>query len=940
MTTLLAAMGCAPSFEEARPVSPTVFHLIDRPDQVLRMEGILTQIDPPKTIHLEATAETVAASQAVQALPWPAVEGTIRVRRNGFDLPRKALDSADSEPGFREYPNQRTLTPDQFEEVTGKVRSLTNLAPYVELAANECAVVKIDSFASSLSVAVSTSTLPDRDVWLEADLEGKPVHRWKPTPPRETHEFSVPLEPGVHRLRLTARGRTPSSRRMPLVGIFSVSLQFPHGHLVTIPLDSIDGTALEYEPRRPRQIETLRCRNETTPALFIGGPTRWTTRRPPVPDTDFGPAIAGLFEVPTQGAEQLTLWQPAVRCLALLDRAETALADDLTRHPGNTPPCSDFVKHHAAQRARAADRWGQQGIVQARGSARRRLDPATVLERCFRRMPLEDDRRAGLYLPAPTSIRFHVENPDRRVLRFAWGVEQHQSLVRFRVSWTPRNGPTETLDEWVAVEAGRWFERSVSLEKQGSAAGELTFETETEDMAETGTFAGIAEPRLVVAAPSSAPRPNLIVYLVDTLRSDATSVFGCPDETTPTLTRLASEGYAFDEFFATASWTRPTTASVLTGTYPISHQVMHRSSALSPDNITLAEILRASGYSTWAGVTNVQISAESVRFDQGFHRFTVPKELQAFGSKPTSSYLADTVHPWIDAHGDEPFFLYLHSLDPHLPYDPPPSTAHLFRGEYEGPLAGTTIASTRTILGKVPEPSDEDIRYLRGVYHECVRGQDEQLAALLDALRNKGVLDRTIIAVISDHGEEFYDHGQWGHGGRMWNEQLRVPWVLSVPRPWRGDLPAPPQRIRAPSSQVDVVPTLLDFLDIDPVGSVDGISLMPLLQGAPGPDRLLLAHEGLDRDMQGHHSTMLYGDWKLTRTQIGDQETYRLFDLSQDPLEISPQPLDTEAMERLQQRWEQMEAELKRSAEETTEATFDEEQQQQLEALGYLEDKR
>jgi len=417
-----------------------------------------------------------------------------------------------------------------------------------------------------------------------------------------------------------------------------------------------------------------------------------------------------------------------------------------------------------------------------------------------------------------------------------------------------------------------------------AGAGVLRFVTEGEPHLPIG----IAEPRILRAALETAARlPNLIVYTIDTLRADHLSCYGASNPTSPNIDHLAQEGFLFERFYAVAPWTRPTTASLLSGFHPTWHG-MGRDLPLDPELHTLAESLRDAGYSTWAAVANPNVGAEALGFAQGFDRFcdthgigmTLPDPLGAASSKR----LQATLTPWIRQHGDEPFLLYLHSIDPHAPYAPPPDALAPFGRDYTGPWRNRDLRRTNFITPEA-EINEADRHYISDVYDNEIHYQDTQIAALVELLREQGVLDNTVIAIVSDHGEELREHGEWDHGYRVWEELLHVPFVLWIPEPLQTRWGLSPRAIPATVSQIDFVPGLLELLQVDDPTTRQGRSFLPLLKGTSLPPVPFYAHDyhAWDADEIGAFQR---GPHKLIWTLAKDgQETPRLYDLEQDPEE-------------------------------------------------------
>ncbi len=319
----------------------------------------------------------------------------------------------------------------------------------------------------------------------------------------------------------------------------------------------------------------------------------------------------------------------------------------------------------------------------------------------------------------------------------------------------------------------------------------------------------------VTAADREPARPNILFIMVDTLRADHVGCYGYARPTTPAIDALAAEGVRFAETVAASSWTMPSLATMFTGVPPAVHRVTGSKSLMSDRMTTLAAELRKAGYQT-AGVTSNPMGSHTFGYATGFDfydDFTVAlsADLDLFGDAGaergvnqimTSDAVNRVALSWLTHKRvlDKPFFLFLLYFDPHADYVAPREYAARFTDSgYRGSQTGRNMQSLR---GK-PLPA-EDILYLQGLYDAEIRYTDDRIGRLLQELRNKGLYDNTLTVVISDHGEEFWEHGSCGHGATLYEECVMVPWVMRLP----GTLPAG-KTFDGQVSHQDVMPTLL-----------------------------------------------------------------------------------------------------------------------------------
>jgi arylsulfatase A-like enzyme len=326
-----------------------------------------------------------------------------------------------------------------------------------------------------------------------------------------------------------------------------------------------------------------------------------------------------------------------------------------------------------------------------------------------------------------------------------------------------------------------------------------------------------------------AAQPNFLLISIDTLRPDRLGCYGHARPTSPNIDALAAAGTRFEKAYSTTSWTLPGHMSLFTSLYPSFHKLDHNSRLgtvrLDDGERTLTELLKGAGYRTASFVTHPFLSA-----DWGFGRgFDLYVRDVCRAEENTGRALQ-----WIEWHryherkGLEPsgFFLFVHYIDPHETYSAPPPFLDRYTGDYRGPLKPTDHLVT--MFGSKPFPSEADFRYALDLYDGEIAYVDSQIGRLRDALAEAGWLDSTVIALTSDHGEEFKDHGGMGHKTTLYEEQLRVPLIIACP-----PRVAAGRTIADRVSLLDIMPTLLALAGERPPGAAQGLDLGPLL--APGP---------------------------------------------------------------------------------------------------------
>ncbi len=389
-------------------------------------------------------------------------------------------------------------------------------------------------------------------------------------------------------------------------------------------------------------------------------------------------------------------------------------------------------------------------------------------------------------------------------------------------------------------------------------------------------------PHLVAASagPATEGRPKVLVVLLDTVRLDHVGWGGAERDTTPRLDALAARGVAFEQAISPSSWTKPAVASILTGLVPSRHQAVGRPtldwySALPADRRTAAEAFARAGYFTAAVSSNPNV-ARRYRMLQGFHETLKDTRLDA-------EQAIEVAEGFLGRAGDRPFFLYLHLNDAHYPYEAPAP----YLGLYGDPAARVRLdgdAKNGFRLGR-EDWGEAEVQGMRDGYDEEIRYLDEQVGAFVERMLAEH--DDLVVAILSDHGEEFLEHGDIGHGHTLNEEQLRVPFQLA----WGEAIDLAPRRVTSQVSTLDLLPTLLELAGLGwPEGAtpLDGRSLLPVLRGEEG-DRPAFAETDSPGSPRSGWSGPLRAwrrpDAKLVITDPWSEQAGRswLYDLVQDP---------------------------------------------------------
>lgn len=414
---------------------------------------------------------------------------------------------------------------------------------------------------------------------------------------------------------------------------------------------------------------------------------------------------------------------------------------------------------------------------------------------------------------------------------------------------------TSSLDP--ATWTGGWIDHRVDLGDLAGTTGRLRFETTSKATA----FPLWGAPE-VLRRTSRDARRNVILISLDTWRHDHfdTNVSGGP--VTPRLAELARRGVVFDHAITTYPSTSASHMSLFTGRYPITHQVRFANDVLGPAIPTLAEILAARGYQTGAVTENAMLLAET-GFMFGFDSYFENKGLGIWSTEGQIDSTLARGRRWLRDHANERFFLFLHTYQIHTPYEPP--------DEY-------VFGPTQEELASSDEP--KWVATLRHRYAGEVRYADMALAAFLEDLEETGMLENSIVVLTSDHGEEFAEHDRVGHSKSVYDEVLRVPLLV-----WAPGLVHEGVRVDTMVSLIDVVPTLLDLLEIAPPDGLQGRTLRAALRGEALAAGEPLFAEGPDLGRPGKRLLAARTDRHKWIARQGAATPHEIYDLVSDPKE-------------------------------------------------------
>jgi len=482
---------------------------------------------------------------------------------------------------------------------------------------------------------------------------------------------------------------------------------------------------------------------------------------------------------------------------------------------------------------------------------------------------LGDEERQAIALSRKSTLRYHVLVPANGSLGFGVGVEG-EGDAPFSIAVTADGQPTTQV--FTGMASGAWTDHKVDLSRFAGETVRVDLSAEGQG---TGRLAWNSPRILVPAVPERKlePAENVVVVVIDTLRADKLRPFNPQTRVkTPAIDQFASDGAVFELAQAPENWTKPSVASILTGLHPQTHQQKTGDAALPSSAELLSEHLQGEGFATGGFIANGYVS-DRFGFDQGWDDYTnYIREEKSTEAKD----VFDDAGNWIEAHKDGRFFAYIQTIDPHVPYDPPGKYLQMYDpSEYAGQIRPRMTGDLLEKAKRNPPQvvfDASDKRRLEALHDGEITKHDHFFGAFLERLSELGLADDTLIVVTSDHGEEFDDHGSWGHGHSVYQELLHVPLMFRLPN----RVPAG-TKVGEAVSTLDISATVTDLLGVPAMAHNEGHALVGLMLGE-APSQPAVAFS----DFQDDRRVITTGRWKLI---LRGNLTSTMFDLVADPME-------------------------------------------------------
>jgi len=457
-------------------------------------------------------------------------------------------------------------------------------------------------------------------------------------------------------------------------------------------------------------------------------------------------------------------------------------------------------------------------------------------------------------------------------------------------------------------------------------------------------------------------KPNIIILLLDCVRADHLSCYAYIRNTSPTIDTLAAHGVKFNYAISQAPWTFPSVFSLLSGHYPYKHGkwLIHKKGEplwqklMMPSKSVplLPELLQKAGYLTWGFSTNHFINEDRM-IKRGFDGF---KYVWKAPAMEVVNYGIEKIR-WVEKTGNH-FFLYLHFMDSHPPLQPPEKYYNFFPAS-DGEK-NKKIHENWEFKRYIDQQGNEFENYRDhkiSLYDGTIRYTDAEIGRLITELKSSSLINSTIVILLADHGEEFWEHAEFeathyqsfqkwqgvSHAHTLFQELIRVPLIITnfPPKEKSFSLQWQPTEIQDMVQLVDLVPTLIDHIGLSPIADCDGSSLLPLISGRPSSsfnDNIRLTHRSI------FSQTTAGGNLKISLIKFpykfiyAYKETNALFNLEKDPNER--ENLDSKNLKVASNMLRKVLRFKEDKPPETGEIHFSEDDLEKLKTLGYIDNDR
>jgi arylsulfatase A-like enzyme len=388
------------------------------------------------------------------------------------------------------------------------------------------------------------------------------------------------------------------------------------------------------------------------------------------------------------------------------------------------------------------------------------------------------------------------------------------------------------------------------------------------------------------------------------------------------MTEFSRDCVLFKNAYAQSSWTRPSIGALFTGLYPFQHQAITLKSGLAAEFQTLAELMNKADFQTIGISSNAGIK-EFFNFDQGYEYFKYHSNLDGGLAEMLNTYAFSQLEA-----KPSPFFMYIHTMEPHRPYK--------IKEEFYPKDTGKP--NIVVVERKGEERYRVDLNETVGLYNATIAQNDKAFGDLMAELKRLDVYDKTLIILMSDHGEEFFEHGGFAHGQTLYQEQVKHLFIVKLPHQLNAGL-----IIEDNVQEIDIFPTLIDFAGVDIPSYLSGKSLKALLLSPDSVDSPIHHEIFLETGPKLNKKAIVDGKWKLIHTGMewtSELREYELYALESDPGEqtnlFGRNPIVSQYLRNRLFNWVNAQEKLVNIGKEDIEKTLTQKEIEELKALGYI----
>ncbi len=575
----------------------------------------------------------------------------------------------------------------------------------------------------------------------------------------------------------------------------------------------------------------------------------------------------------------------------------------------------------------------------------------------------------SVVMRAPEKLQFTVTLPQNPALELNLGtIENYPVTFNLSIQQKGWNREQNLLSRTITTPQ-RWDRNLIDLSQFAGQTAIVRLSLTAEKSGTLGIWGNpVIRNRQTESAKKETPQRVILIW-TDTLRKDHLNAYGYSRETSPNISKLASQGVRFADAIAQATWTKVATPAMMTSLYPTTNGVRNFYDRLPSSATTLAEVFYNAGYATVNYCGNL-FTGKFSNLHQGFEEVNEDISLSDPNSSKNSRESMDKFLPWLESHKSVPFFAFLHLYDPHDPYKPKAPYDTLWADPardkqqqleekkvldaVKNPLMKLFKMPTKEEFQKAGVDPKPFIQYNIDLYDGSIRGMDTEIGRMIEKLKELDLDKKTMIVIAGDHGEEFLDHGKTFHGQSLYGELTDVTLIF-----WSPQYLTKNKVVPETVEMVDLMPTILELCNLRGPKEMQGESLVPLLKNV-GDSHAAEASEWRERPAiseranTGEESnapppfnyeaySIISGQWKLIHHVLRQdgQPEFELFDRTNDAYDhhdvAANHPEIVQKLSHELDLWKQHAEAVKLKSDSEGTQNMTTEEIERLRALGYIQ---